>query len=61
MINVDWEDVAQKALGISYADAIRASEDTAKDAVLEDRERPSLEVLKAMIEMRKRSQKDLEV
>lgn len=49
MTNVEWEAIAQTALGISYADVIRASEDAAKDAVLEDRERPSLEVLKAAI------------
>lgn len=57
--SADWHSIAQDAQGLSYADVIRACEDTAKDAILEDREEPSLDVLKSLLQLRKHAQREL--
>ncbi len=56
--DLDWPNLAHEAQGLSYADVIRACEDTAKDMILEDRETLSSDTLLQTLQMRKHSQRE---
>jgi SpoVK/Ycf46/Vps4 family AAA+-type ATPase len=48
---IDWQEVAGSAVGLSYADITRACEEAIKDAVINDRETlTSLDILKSLSE-----------
>lgn len=48
---MDWEKLAEKAEGLSYADITRSCEDALKDAIIHDREEVSMEdILKTLQE-----------
>lgn len=51
--NLDWDNVADEARGLSYGDLVRACEDAAKDMVLEGREVVAEESLTRAIVARK--------
>ena len=52
---IRWADAAKKALGLSYADIVRAAEDTVKAALVDDREHITNADLMAAIRERKAS------
>jgi SpoVK/Ycf46/Vps4 family AAA+-type ATPase len=57
--NLDWDELANEAAGLSYADTIKSCEDAAKDMILEDRQEISTSVLRETLRLRKRSHKEL--
>ena len=49
---IDWSDVAEQAIGLSYAEIVRACEDAAKDMILADEESVSQQRLVEAIDAR---------
>jgi SpoVK/Ycf46/Vps4 family AAA+-type ATPase len=55
--SMSWNTAVAGALGLSYADIVRACDDAVKDAVLEDKDEVSQQALANALERRRRSQR----